>query len=221
MRRPYYVYIGLQDNGSWGGPSATRSRGGIMNSDWFGIGGGDGFQTAVDPTDYNIVYHRVAGRQHEPLRPAHRPRAEHPAARRGGSGRRRTRGGGGGGGGGARRPRQRWPPNVLERRPRPIDVPLQLEHAVPCSRRTIRASSGSAATGCSSRTTAATRGSASADLTKQIDRNTVAVMGVPGNRTHAVEERRRRRLQHDHRRCRSRRSCPASCGPAPTTATCR
>ena len=26
MRRPYYVYIGLQDNGSWGGPSATRSR---------------------------------------------------------------------------------------------------------------------------------------------------------------------------------------------------
>src|SRR2546427_1499055 len=56
MRRPYYVYIGLQDNGSWGGPSATRGRGGIMNSDSFGIGGGDGFQTAVDPTDYNIVY---------------------------------------------------------------------------------------------------------------------------------------------------------------------
>ena len=56
MRRPYYVYTGLQDNGSWGGPSATRSRNGIMNSDWFGIGGGDGFQTAVDPTDFNIVY---------------------------------------------------------------------------------------------------------------------------------------------------------------------
>ena len=55
MRRPYYVYIGLQDNGSWGGPSAVRGRGGIMNSDWFGIGGGDGFYTAVDPTDYNIV----------------------------------------------------------------------------------------------------------------------------------------------------------------------
>src|SRR5947209_19892381 len=56
MRRPYYVYIGLQDNGSWGGPSAVRGRGGIMNSDWFGIGGGDGFYTAVDPTEYNIVY---------------------------------------------------------------------------------------------------------------------------------------------------------------------
>jgi photosystem II stability/assembly factor-like uncharacterized protein len=55
MRHPYYVYIGLQDNGSWGGPSAVRGRGGIMNSHWFGIGGGDGFYTAVDPTDYNIV----------------------------------------------------------------------------------------------------------------------------------------------------------------------
>ena len=55
MRHPYYVYIGLQDNGSWGGPSAVRGRGGIMNSHWFGIGGGDGFYTAVDPSDYNIV----------------------------------------------------------------------------------------------------------------------------------------------------------------------
>ena len=34
---------------------------------------------------------------------------------------------------------------------------------------------------------------ASEDLTKQIDRNTVAMMGVPGNVTHALEERRRRR----------------------------
>src|SRR5439155_13072253 len=55
MRRPYFVYTGLQDNGSWGGPSAVRGRGGIMNSDWYGIGGGDGFYTAVDPTDHNIV----------------------------------------------------------------------------------------------------------------------------------------------------------------------
>jgi len=56
MRHPYFVYTGLQDNGSWGGPSATRTTNGILNSDWFGIGGGDGFQTAVDPTDFNIVY---------------------------------------------------------------------------------------------------------------------------------------------------------------------
>src|SRR6185436_10414513 len=58
MRHPYYVYIGLQDNGSWGGPSAVRRggrAGGILNTDWFGIGGGDGFYTAVDPTDHNLV----------------------------------------------------------------------------------------------------------------------------------------------------------------------
>jgi hypothetical protein len=56
MRRPYHVYIGLQDNGSWGGPSGVRSNGGIMNSDWYRIGGGDGFYTAADPTDFNILY---------------------------------------------------------------------------------------------------------------------------------------------------------------------
>src|SRR6476619_742672 len=33
MRKPYNVYGGLQDNGSWGGPSLTRSnQGGITNS---------------------------------------------------------------------------------------------------------------------------------------------------------------------------------------------
>src|SRR5512135_2366903 len=45
MRKPYYIYGGLQDNGTWGGPSATRSREGISNADWFKVGGGDGFYT--------------------------------------------------------------------------------------------------------------------------------------------------------------------------------
>lgn len=56
MRKPYYVYGGLQDNGSWGGPSATRNPAGITNADWFRVGGGDGFYTQVDPSDYNTVY---------------------------------------------------------------------------------------------------------------------------------------------------------------------
>ncbi len=56
MRKPYYVYGGLQDNGSWGGPSMTRGRGGITNAEWFRVGGGDGFYCQVDPTDYNTLY---------------------------------------------------------------------------------------------------------------------------------------------------------------------
>ncbi len=59
MNRPYNVYTGLQDNDGWGGPSAVRSRIGIRDNDWFRVSfenSGDGFQTAVDPTDKNIVY---------------------------------------------------------------------------------------------------------------------------------------------------------------------
>jgi photosystem II stability/assembly factor-like uncharacterized protein len=57
MRRPYVVYTGMQDNGVWGGPSATRAAEGvILNSAWFGVNPGDGFHTAVDPTDYSVVY---------------------------------------------------------------------------------------------------------------------------------------------------------------------
>ena len=56
MRKPYYVYGGLQDNGSWGGPSLTRNQFGITNADWYRVGGGDGFYTQIDPTDHNIIY---------------------------------------------------------------------------------------------------------------------------------------------------------------------
>lgn len=55
MRRPYWVCTGLQDNGSWCGPSSLRN-GPIIKEDWYGVGGGDGFYTAVDPRDWAIVY---------------------------------------------------------------------------------------------------------------------------------------------------------------------
>lgn len=56
MRKPYYVYGGLQDNGSWAGPSQTRNPAGITNSDWYRTGGGDGFYSQADPADPYILY---------------------------------------------------------------------------------------------------------------------------------------------------------------------
>ena len=55
-RTPYHVYGGLQDNGSWGAPVATAYPDGVAPSDWRRVGGGDGFQCAVDPTDPTTVY---------------------------------------------------------------------------------------------------------------------------------------------------------------------
>jgi len=52
----YYVYGGTQDNNSMGGPSRNTSDYGVVNDEWFVTNGGDGFWTAVDPTDPNIVY---------------------------------------------------------------------------------------------------------------------------------------------------------------------
>ena len=60
MRDPYYVYGGLQDNGTWGGPSMHRE-GQILTDFWFNIGGGDGFHTQNDPTDWRIAYGESQG----------------------------------------------------------------------------------------------------------------------------------------------------------------
>lgn len=59
MRDPYYVYVGLQDNGNWGGPSNSRDRSGILNHMWYPAGGGDGFYTQVDPRDWSVVYRNL------------------------------------------------------------------------------------------------------------------------------------------------------------------
>ena len=55
LKEPYWVFGGLQDNGSWGGPAISKS-GGIFNEDWIRVGGGDGFVCRVDPNDPDLVY---------------------------------------------------------------------------------------------------------------------------------------------------------------------
>ncbi|WP_445386035.1 VPS10 domain-containing protein [Robiginitalea sp. IMCC44478] len=52
----YFIYGGTQDNFSMGGPSRTTSGNGIANSEWFITHGGDGFESAIDPNNPNIVY---------------------------------------------------------------------------------------------------------------------------------------------------------------------
>src|SRR5205823_3445064 len=56
MRKPYRIYGGLQDNGSWGGVSATRDADGITLADWSNILGFDGYYCQVDPHDVDTVY---------------------------------------------------------------------------------------------------------------------------------------------------------------------
>lgn len=70
--KPYNVYGGLQDNGTWFGPSKLATRGNEDEDDedsekpdphdlparyiWKGLGGGDGMQVQVDTRDNKTVY---------------------------------------------------------------------------------------------------------------------------------------------------------------------
>ncbi len=55
---PYNVYGGLQDNGSWYGPSFAP--GGITAKEWNPVGQGDGFRVLRHPTK-NIIYSEMQG----------------------------------------------------------------------------------------------------------------------------------------------------------------
>ncbi len=172
LRRPYYVYIGLQDNGSWGGPSGIRGRNAILNSDWFGIGGGDGFYTAVDPTDHHIVYSESQnGATNRYDLSTGRSQSIRPRAPTTGG---RAPGGGGGGGFGG------GPPNVVNAASGDQyrfnwNTPFVLSPHNP----------GIIWLGGNRLFKSYNRGDtwvASADLTRQIDRSKVEMMGVPGDR---------------------------------------
>jgi photosystem II stability/assembly factor-like uncharacterized protein len=53
---PYNIYGGMQDNGSWVGPSYIWKRDGIRNTYWQEISFGDGFDVVPDPTDSRYGY---------------------------------------------------------------------------------------------------------------------------------------------------------------------
>jgi photosystem II stability/assembly factor-like uncharacterized protein len=61
MERPYRVYGGLQDNSSWVGDS--QYPGGITNSRWENMYGGDGFWMFADPSDPDYLYAEYQGGQ--------------------------------------------------------------------------------------------------------------------------------------------------------------
>jgi photosystem II stability/assembly factor-like uncharacterized protein len=56
---PYHVYGGLQDNSSWIGDSSYP--GGVTNSRWENIYGGDGFWVFEDPSDPDYIYAEYQG----------------------------------------------------------------------------------------------------------------------------------------------------------------
>jgi photosystem II stability/assembly factor-like uncharacterized protein len=64
MDFPYTVCGGLQDNGSWCGPSRgvdlfgenDEKRMNISNRDWFTVWGGDGYYVQIDPRDPRLIY---------------------------------------------------------------------------------------------------------------------------------------------------------------------
>ena len=199
MHRPYNVYSGLQDNDVWGGPSATRSRVGIRDHNWYRASfenSGDGFQTAVDPTDRHTIYSEAqdgrtvrtdlrTGRTASirPVAPAAQPTPAAPApgscvdgritppatgGRVGGG-----RGRGGGRGGGA--------PNVVNAQPGDVyrwnwNTPILLS---PHNPRTIWM-------GGNRLFRSDNQGDlwiASGDLTRQVDRCRITVMGAAGTTT--------------------------------------
>ena len=86
----YYVMGGLQDNGSWTGPSRSREPSGIMNDDWRMVSFGDGFYMINNPDNPEqylsesqggeIVWTDMTSREQQPVNPWGRGSGGGPAA---------------------------------------------------------------------------------------------------------------------------------------------
>ena len=58
---PYNIYGGMQDNGSWRGPAYIWQSGGILNTYWEGLGGGDGFDVLPSAANNRYVFSMYQG----------------------------------------------------------------------------------------------------------------------------------------------------------------
>ncbi|WP_419162502.1 VPS10 domain-containing protein [Candidatus Palauibacter sp.] len=61
-REPYHVCGGLQDNGSWCAPSETWSDHGIRPRDWYNVGMSDGYFTVLHPDGETMLVEAEDGR---------------------------------------------------------------------------------------------------------------------------------------------------------------
>ena len=61
LENPYNIYGGLQDNGSWRGPSRVLQGNAIYNFHWQSVGWGDGFGTLPIPRDPKLGYSMSQG----------------------------------------------------------------------------------------------------------------------------------------------------------------
>ena len=59
--RPYNVYGGLQDNGTWVGPSNSLYNAGILKRHWRGLAYGDGYYAEPIPGNEHLVYTNLQG----------------------------------------------------------------------------------------------------------------------------------------------------------------
>jgi photosystem II stability/assembly factor-like uncharacterized protein len=61
LQTPYHLCGGLQDNGTWCGPSQSPGQPGTPKSAWQNVGGGDGFFAVPDLKDPHLVYNNLQG----------------------------------------------------------------------------------------------------------------------------------------------------------------